>query len=195
MERVSDASGQRGPWTETEHERTADVPERVWGPLRAAETAKFGAHAPVSSVVLRPRLHTDLLEAVKAEVLKDAVPSPVETLDELRARLANSEAFDNPRVTYPKRTKHGHFKRQLDLETQDGGQARRATFAEATQPPTRNDEGEHVVSMRGYRHLYRHHEDQFMCRVMPAGLRGMRDALYAQVHLPPLSSQPFVRPL
>ena len=85
MERVSDASGQRGPWTETEHERTAAVPERVWGPLSAAETAEFGAHTPVSSVVLGPRLHMDLLEAVEAEVLKDAVPSPVETLDELRA--------------------------------------------------------------------------------------------------------------
>ena len=123
MERVSDASGQKGPWTETEHGRTAAVPERVWGPLSAAETAEFGAHAPVSSVVLRPRLQTDLLEAVEAEVLKDAVPSTAETLLELRARLARSEAFDNPRVTYSKRTKHGNFKRQLDLATRDGGQA------------------------------------------------------------------------
>ena len=141
----------------------------------------YGAHAPVSSFVVRPTLDADLLDKVKAEVLRGALPAPDESTEALVQRLARCTAFDDPRITYGKRTRHGFFKHQTALPTRQGGQTRRATYAEQTQPAFRNEAGDLVTYLRGYKHLYRHREDQFICRPMPPSLRNLRDALYAQV--------------
>jgi hypothetical protein len=155
--------------------------QRVWGPLPLEVTSALGAHAPVSSLVVRPVLAADLLASVKADVLHDAIPAPDESREALLRRLAQSTAFDNPRVVYSKKTKYGFFKYQSDLLLREGGQARRATFGTLSQPPFLDESGELVAPMRGYNHLYRHHEDQCMCRPMPPSLRTLGDELYTQV--------------
>ena len=84
--------------------------------------------------------------------------------------------------------KRGHlllatFTRQgvSDIAVREGGQARRATFAEPLGPVVVDDSGGIKVRMRGYMHLYRHKEDMRMCRPMPASLCTLRDDLYTQV--------------
>ena len=68
--------------------------------------------APVCSCVVHPVLDADLLAVVKAAVIGDAIPAHDETHEMLRQRLSQSTAFDNPRLIYPKRTRHGYFKHQ-----------------------------------------------------------------------------------
>ena len=157
--------------------------ERVWGPLPLECTAEFGAHAPVCSFVVRPVLDVNLLEAVNKDVIGDAAPAHDETPETLRQRLAQSTAFDNPRIVYSKRTRRGHFKYQSDIAVREGGQSRRATFAKPVGPVVVDESGRAMVRMRGYKHLYRHREDARMCRPMPASLRTLRDVLYKQVRI------------
>ena len=167
--------------TDDEEERIHEGVARVWGPLPFALTSAMGAHAPVCSCVLRPVLDTSCLAGVEEEVLHDALPAPDETREALLYRLARSTAFDNPRVVSTRRTRHGHFKYQNSLTPAVGGQARRVTYAEPSQPPYLDAAGARVASMRGYGHLYRHHEDQYMCRPMPPSICKLRDALFTQV--------------
>ena len=47
-------------------ERLGEGVERIWGPLPLESTAKFGAHAPVCSLVVHPVLDADLLAVAKA---------------------------------------------------------------------------------------------------------------------------------
>ena len=167
--------------TDGDGERLGEGVERVWGPLPLERTAEFGAHAPVCSFVVRPRLGVCLLEAVERDVIGDAAPAHDETPETLRKRLAQCTAFDNPRIVYPKRTRIGNFKYQNDIAVREGGQARRATFAEPVGPVVVDDSGGTKVRVRGYMHLYRHKEDMRMCRPMPASLCTLRDDLYTQV--------------
>ena len=81
----------------------------VWGPLSMRTTSVVGAHAPVSSFVVQPALAAELEAALCAEVLRDALPGPDETLETLLQRLRRSDVFDNPRVVYARRTRHGFF--------------------------------------------------------------------------------------
>lgn len=157
--------------------------ERVWGPLPLECTAEFGAHAPVCSFVVRPVLDVNLLEAVNKDVIGDAAPAHDETPETLRQRLAQSTAFDNPRIVYSKRTRRGHFKYQSDIAVREGGQSRRATFAKPVGPVVVDESGRAMVRMRGYMHLYRHREDARMCHPMPASLSILRDTLYSQVRI------------
>ena len=92
--------------TDGDGERLGEGVERVWGPLPLERTAEFGAHAPVCSFVVRPRLGVCLLEAVERDVIGDAAPAHDETPETLRKRLAQCTAFDNPRIVYPKRNSH-----------------------------------------------------------------------------------------
>ena len=178
-----------------DEERLGEGMERVWGPLPLECTAEFGAHAPVCSFVVRPMLDVHLLEAVEKDVIGDAAPAHDETLETLRVRLAHSTAFDNPRIVVSKRTRHGYFKFQSDIAVREGGQARRATYAEPVGPVVVDESGGTNVRMRGYMHLYRHNQDMRMCRPMPASLRALRDVLYNQVrgsadsHAVPLTYQ------
>ena len=114
-------------------------------------------------------------------IIGDAAPAHDETPETLRKRLAQCTAFDNPIIVYPKRTRIGNFKYQSDIAVREGGQARRATFAEPLGPVVVDDSGGIKVRMRGYMHLYRHKEDMRMCRPMPASLCTLRDDLYTQV--------------
>ena len=166
-----------------DEERLREGVERLWGPLPLERTAEFGAHAPVCSFVVRPVLDVDLLEAVNRDVIGDAAPAHDDTAETLRQRLAHSTAFDNPRIVCSKRGRHGHFKYQSDIEVKEGGQPRRATFAEPVGPVVLDESGSTIVRMRGYMHLYRHHDDCRMCRPMPASLRTLRDVLYTQVRI------------
>ena len=119
-----------------------------------------------------------------AEVLRDALPGPDETHESLLQRLGSSDVFDNPRVVCAQRTRHGFFIHQNAQTPHKGGQARRATFAELSGQPFVNESGDLVGRMRGYMHLYRHREDQRMCRPMPVSLCSIRDALYSEVRSP-----------
>ena len=157
--------------------------ERIWGPLPLKSTAEFGAHAPVCSFVVHPVLDADLLAVVKADVIGDAIPARDETHEKLRQRLSQSTAFDNPRLIYPKRTRHGYFKHQSDVRVREGGQSRRVTYGDPLQSMVVDESGGATVRMRGYTHLYRHREDARMCRPMLASLRTLRDALYSQVKM------------
>ena len=181
--------------TDDEAERPVAGLTREWGPLPLEVTTAVRAHAPVGSFVVRPVLDAELLAAVEAEVVSDARPAPDETPESLQQRLARSTVFDNPRLVSARRTQHGFFRYQNMLPPREGGQARRATFAQLSQPAFVNDGGEVLGLMRGYSHLYRHREDQRMCRPMPASLCSLRDALYTQVcassvfeHTPRLST-------
>ena len=107
--------------TDGDGERLGESVERVWGPLQLERTAEFGAHAPVCSFVVRPRLGVCLLEAVERDVIGDAAPAHDETPETLRKRLAQCTAFDNPRIVYPKRTRIGNFKYQNDIAVREGG--------------------------------------------------------------------------
>ena len=156
----------------------------VWGPLSMRTTSVVGAHAPVSSFVVQPALAAELEAALCAEVLRDALPGPDETLETLLQRLRRSDVFDNPRVVYARRTRHGFFMHQSDQTPHQGGQARRVTFAELSGQPFVNESGDLVGRMRGYVHLDRHREDRAMCRPMPDSLRSIRDALYSKVRAP-----------
>ena len=167
--------------TDGGEERLGEGVERVWGPLPRERTAEFGAHAPVCSFVVRPMLDVCLLEAVGRDVIGDAAPAHDETPETLLERLARCAAFDNPRIIYPKRTRIGFFKYLSDVATREGGQSRRATYAEPVGPAVVDDSGRTTVRMRGYMHLYRHKEDMRMCRPMPASLLALRDVLYTQV--------------
>ena len=122
----------------------------VWGPLSMRTTSVVGAHAPVSSFVVQPALAAELEAALCAEVLRDALPGPDETLETLLQRLRRSDVFDNPRVVYARRTRHGFFMHQSDQTPHQGGQARRVTFAElsgqATLAPRRSS---HVPTHAG----------------------------------------------
>ena len=89
----------------------------------------------------------------------------------LRQRLSQSTAFDNPRLIYPKRTRHGYFKHQSDVRVREGGQSRRVTYGDPLQSMVVDESGGATVRMRGYTHLYRHREDARMCRPMLASLR------------------------
>ena len=158
------------------------APRRVWGPLALEITSRCGAHAPVCSFVVVPELEPDVLSAVESEVLQDTRPAPNDTLDSFVKRLSRSKAFDNPRLAYPWRTRHGFFQYQAQLLPRQGGQARRATFSELTRPAFLDEKGTRVGYMRGYSHLYRHREDKRLCRPMPPRLTALRDALYSQVN-------------
>lgn len=84
-----------------DEERFGEGVERVRGPLPLEYIAEIGAHAPVCSFVVRPRLDVHLLhllEAIEKDVIGDAAPAHDETLETLRPRLAQSTAFDNPRI-------------------------------------------------------------------------------------------------
>ena len=165
-----------------DEERLGEGVERVWGPLPLKITDKFGAHAPVCSFVVRPVLDAHVVERVQADVVGDAMPAHDETPEMLRERLAQSTAFDNPRLVNSQRTRIGNFKHQNDVQVREGGQSRRATYGDPVGEPTVVDEsGRAMVRMRGYMHLYRHREDARMCRPMPASLRTLRDVLYTQV--------------
>jgi len=163
-----------------DQEKIGNLP-RVWGPLPLAVTSAFRAHAPVRSFVVRPVLKADLLAAVEAEVLHGAIPAPDETREALLQRLQQSTPFDNPRIVFSRRTKHGCFRYQSDVPPREGGQPRRATFGEVSQPSYVDESGELVARKRGYFHLYRHHEEPCMCRPMPPSLLTLRDELYTQV--------------
>ena len=154
---------------------------KLWGPLPLESTAKFGAHAPVCSFVVRPVLDADLVAEVMAEVGGDAIPARDETHARLRQRLKQSTSLDNPRIVVCKRGRHGYFKHQNDIQAREGAQSRRATYGDPVQPTLNDEAGRAMVRMRGYMHLYRHREDMRMCRPMPASLRALRDALYSQV--------------
>ena len=165
-------------------ERLGEGVESVWGPLMLDTTAKLGAHAPVCSFVVRPVLEATMLAAVKAEVMGDAIPAHDETRAMLLQRLAQSTAFDNPRLVAAKRGRHGYFKYQNTVQVRQGGQSRRATYGDPVGEPTVVDEsGRAMVRMRGYMHLYRHREDARMCHPMPASLSILRDTLYSQVRI------------
>ena len=129
--------------------RLCEGVERLWGPLPLERAAEFGAHAPVCSFVVRPVLDVNLLEAVNRDVIGDAAPAHDETTE------THSTAFDNPRIVVSKRTRHGNFKYQRDIEVKEGGQPRRATFAEPKGAVVLDESGGTIVRMRGYMHLYR----------------------------------------
>ena len=153
------------------------APRRVWGPLALEITSRCGAHAPVCSFVVVPELEPDVLSAAESEVLQDTRPAPNDTLDSFVKRLTRSKAFDNPRLAYPWRTRHGFFQYQAQLTPRQGGQARRATFSELSRPAFLDEKGTRAGYMRGYSHLYRHRDDKRLCRPMPPRLTALRDAL------------------
>ena len=166
-----------------EKELPAGPPRRVWGPLPLDISSRCGAHAPVCSFVVAPELEPGVLSAAEAEVLQDSMPASDDTLDAWLGRLMRSKAFDNPRLAYPWRTRHGFFQYQAQLPLRQGGQARRATYAELSRPAFLDETGARVGYMRGYSHLYRHREDKRLCRPMPPGLTALRDRLYTQARV------------
>ena len=107
---------------------------KLWGPLPLESTAKFGAHAPVCSFVVRPVLDADLVAEVMAEVGGDAIPARDETHARLRQRLKQSTSLDNPRIVVCKRGRHGYFKHQNDIQAREGAQSRRATYGGPCSP-------------------------------------------------------------
>ena len=113
---------------------------------------------------LDPVLDADLVAVVKADVIGDAIPAHDETHAMLRQRLSQSTAFDNPRLIFPKRTRHGYFKHQSDVRVREGGQSRRVTYGDPLQSMVVDESGRATVRMRWYTHLYRHREDARMCR-------------------------------
>ena len=176
-----DADGERD-----EAERIHEGVARVWGPLPFALTSALGAHAPVCSCVLRPVLDTSCLAGVEEEVLHDALPAPDATREALLQRLARSTAFSTtPGLSPPGEqgtaTSSSTFKYQNSLLPAVGGQARRVTYAEPSQPQYLDTAGARVARMRGYGHLYRHRKDKYMCRPMPPSLCKLWDALFTQV--------------
>ncbi len=94
--------------TDGDGERLGEGVERVWGPLPLERTAEFGAHAPVRSFVVRPRLGVCLLEAVERDVIGDEhLPTT------RRPRRSGNDWRNAPLSTTPESS----TRRELALET------------------------------------------------------------------------------
>ena len=92
--------------TDGDGERLGEGVERVWGPLPLERTAEFGAHAPVCSFVVRPRLGVCLLEAVERDVIGDASTCPRRDARDAPETTGAMHRFRQPQNRLPEENSH-----------------------------------------------------------------------------------------
>ena len=80
--------------------RPGDAPSAtlIWGPISYTEAQAAGAHAPTSSVLLRPVVDPDVRSAALMEVPHHAWQRVHDTRDTLRDRLGASTFFEDSHV-------------------------------------------------------------------------------------------------
>lgn len=149
----------------------------VWGPIAAEDAMAAGAHAAVSSVVIRPVVSRELLERLDLQFTEKIRPRSGDDARALAWRIENAAVFDNPRTLVAHSgTNRGRW-RCVNATTMP--QPRRVTFSDQLGEPYTDETGDVVVDLLEYKHFYRHPRDQ-MCRPITADVAELRSSLFAQ---------------
>ena len=141
----------------------------LWGPISQAQARLAGAHAPTSSVLLRPVVDQDVRSAALMEVPNHAWQRATDTADTLRDRLAASTFFEDSHVF-----KGGRLgKKRVRLNEVVYPQPRRRSWSVLVAAAHKDGDGDTVQTLLNYTAAGRAPSD-WRSRVMPAAVYEFR---------------------
>ena len=148
---------------------------RLWGPVQKERAEELGALAASCSVLLKPlQLPAETLRNMQQLVPNDILPAMSDTAASLCARLKSS-TFLHP--TWYLKSKVGHS-RHIKVNETSYPQPRRVRWSKVAIPEHIDEDGDRVVGLLGYPHIYSRSKADVTCEVMPQALNDLISHLY-----------------
>ena len=153
----------------------------LWGPISQAQAQLAGAHAPTSSVLMRPVVDPDVRSAALMEVPHHAWQRVHDTADALRGRLGASTFFEDSHVF-----KGGRLgKKRVRLNETEYPQPRRRSWSVLVAAAHEDGNGDTVQTLLNYTAAGRAPSD-WRSRAMPAAVYelGVHAAVASELSVP-----------